>query len=259
MEKMLGLVPRQRQYGYLALNVTGEHARGAISYTPFLQVTDLGITTKFSGVSNFVFVTDLKTGLPAGTKNIELRDDRNKKLWSGRTGADGTAHIPGFATLGMGENTPRQWIFISDEKKKDEAFINSTWETGVSPWAFDIPYSYEGYPTHAGDVHTERGLYRPGESVHVKGAARVLSGSDWSTPKMQFTYKVSDARYNEITNGTVSGNEFGTFAFDVAVPKDAPTRHYSISLTKKRAQRNAAQNIIDKLKGQRINKCSNMI
>lgn len=248
MEKMLGLVPRQRQYGYLALNVTGEHERGALSYTPFLQVTDLGVTTKFSGVSNFVFVTELKTGQPAGMKNIELRDDRNKKLWSGRTGTDGAAHIPGFATLGMSGSSPRQWIFVSDEKKKDEAFINSTWETGVSPWVFDIPYSYEGYPTHAGDVHTERGLYRPGETVHVKGAARELSGSDWMTPKVQFAYKVSDSRYNEVTNGMVSGNDFGTFAFDIALPKDAPTGHYSISLTKKRTQKNTAQNIIDKLK-----------
>ncbi|MEK6795485.1 MAG: alpha-2-macroglobulin family protein [Spirochaetota bacterium] len=249
MEKAFGLVPRQRQYGYLALKVSGEHERGNMNYTPFLQMTDLGITTKFSGVSNFVFVTSLKNGAPAPKIDIELRDDRNRKLWSGKTGNDGTAHLPGFATLSMGDNTPRQWIFASDDKKKDEAYINSTWETGVSPWEFDIPYSYEGYPTHAGDVHTERGIYRPGETVHCKGAARVLSGSDWSTPKnMHFSYKITDSRYNEITNGTLTASDHGTFAFDVAVPKDAPTGSYSMTVMKKRAPKNAAQNIIDKLK-----------
>ncbi|MCK4777964.1 MAG: Ig-like domain-containing protein, partial [Actinomycetia bacterium] len=71
--------------GFLELRMTGSHYGENRTYNTFVQVTELGITGKFSAETNLFFITDLKNGEPVSRAEVEIRDDYNKVLWKGKT------------------------------------------------------------------------------------------------------------------------------------------------------------------------------
>lgn len=73
-------------------------------------------------------------------------------------------------------------------------------------------------------VFDDRGLYRPGEQVHVKGWVRRITGGKTGDvgPLMgagqNVDYVLEDARDNEIAKGTLRLNTFGAFDSKISLP-----------------------------------------
>jgi uncharacterized protein YfaS (alpha-2-macroglobulin family) len=152
-----------------------------------LQVTDLGLSAKVSPENNLVWVTELQSGKPVPEVAIEIRDNANKVFWRGKTDKNGWVETPGWKTLGIKSKNkwsqPQQWIFAT--KGDDFAFISSEWGTGLSPYHFDIPFDWNPQPVQIqGYIFTERGLYRAGETVHIKGIIRKREKGAWKTPSV---------------------------------------------------------------------------
>ncbi|GAI15119.1 unnamed protein product, partial [marine sediment metagenome] len=222
---------KDRGYGFLNIYMEGPSRHHTGKYNTFLQVTDMGITGKFSAETNLIFVTDLNKGMPAGNAKVELRDDYNKVLWKGSTDKEGLLKTPGWLNLGLRKysyNEVRQWAFVT--KGKDTVFINNEWGTGVYPWQFGIRYNNRPiFPHYKGSIRTERGLYRPGEKVHFKGVLREKIQGDWKVSSAKrLKYEIKDSRNNEIKKGEVKLNKFGTFSLDYKLPEDASTGYYSV-------------------------------
>ncbi len=225
-----------KPYGFLDLNLTGTYHYKSTEYNTFMQITDMGITGKFSAETNLLLVTDLKKARLIKGAAIEIRDDYNKVLWKGKTDKHGMVKTPGWLNLGLNKysySAVRQWAFA--KKGKDTVFINNEWGTGVDPWRFNIWSNPNiNYPYYNGSITSERGLYRPGEKVHFKGVLREKICGDWTiSPVKKLQYSIKDSRYNEVKKGTVKINKFGSFAFDFKISKDAPTGYYSIKLFQK--------------------------
>ena len=68
------------KYGWLFLQLdTGSAADEWDRYPKVLvQVTDLGISAKYSPENDLIWVTELKTGLPVADAAVEIRDDQNR-------------------------------------------------------------------------------------------------------------------------------------------------------------------------------------
>ncbi len=86
-------------------------------------------------------------------------------------------------------------------------------------------------------VFDDRGIYRPGETVHVKGWARRLgAGSAGDVqpvePGASVKFTVRDARRNEIKSGTLALNRWGAFDVAFVVPKEANLGQASIELVR---------------------------
>ena len=73
-------------------------------------------------------------------------------------------------------------------------------------------------------LFTERGVYKPGDVVHLKGFARNLEGGQSSLPAGE-TVKVTvtDAKDREIFNKQVTLSDFGSFAEEITVSVIAAT------------------------------------
>jgi uncharacterized protein YfaS (alpha-2-macroglobulin family) len=198
-----------------------------------LQVTNLGISAKFSAHNNFVWVTSLKDAMPVGGAKVEVRDDLNRPLWSGLTDAQGMVETPGWQELGIASTQewekPRQWILAS--KDGDVAYTASDWGTGIYPYRFDIYYDWDPNPVVVtGSLFTERGLYRAGDSVHVKGIIREKKYDRWTIPQgKEIILKVHDARSNDIFRQNVKVSEFGSFAVDLPLSVNAALGYYGVS------------------------------
>ncbi|MDQ7826047.1 MAG: alpha-2-macroglobulin family protein [Candidatus Eremiobacteraeota bacterium] len=200
----------------------------------FVQVTNLGVTGKFSPENGVVWVTSLDKGEPVEKAKVEIRDDDNKVLWTGETDRKGTVETKGWAMLGLKKkdrwDTPTLWIFAS--KDKDLAFINSAWGWGISPWAFNIDYNYNPDECeYQGSLFTERGLYRGGEEVKLKGIFREKRWGKWAVSRLnEVNLRVTDSRGEKVFKKNIRLSPFGSFDRSIALEGNAPTGLYSMSL-----------------------------
>ncbi|MGQ9579244.1 MAG: MG2 domain-containing protein [Candidatus Aminicenantales bacterium] len=184
-----------------------------------LQITELAITAKFSAENIIVWVTELKTGLPAAGVKIEIRDRANNIKWQGETDASGRAEAPGWKKMGLSLSersyeAPKLWVFV--RPGEDVAFISSGWEFNVDPYRFDIPFNWLPEPVRfQGYIFTERGIYRAGEEVHIKGIIRENNKGQWKIPtSLSLQAEITDPLGKGVFRGQVSLDEFGSFDFD---------------------------------------------
>jgi uncharacterized protein YfaS (alpha-2-macroglobulin family) len=200
-----------------------------------LQVTDLGLSAKVSPENNLVWVTELQSGKPVPEVAIEIRDNANKVFWRGKTDKNGWVETPGWKTLGIKSKNkwsqPQQWIFAT--KGDDFAFISSEWGTGLSPYHFDIPFDWNPQPVQIqGYIFTERGLYRAGETVHIKGIIRKREKGAWKTPSVEeIECEISDPFNKNLFKQKVDLDDFGSFDLDVETSPEASLGTYQIKVT----------------------------
>ena len=70
-------------------------------------------------------------------------------------------------------------------------------------------------------LFTERGVYKPGDVVHLKGFARSESDEEGSLPAgKKLTVKVTDAKDREVFNKEITLSEFGSFAEEIKLPAE---------------------------------------
>ncbi|MBN1273652.1 MAG: Ig-like domain-containing protein [Candidatus Aminicenantes bacterium] len=199
----------------------------------FLQITNLGITAKFSPENNFIWVTGLDNGLPVSGADVEIRDDSNSILWKGNTDEKGAAISPGWKKLGIkvkdSWSKPRQWVFAG--KGKDLAFTASDWGTGVYPYRFGISYDWHPEPVaYQGYIFSERGIYRAGETVHIKGMIRENEQGRWEIPsKKKVECEVTDPFHKNIFKKKIPIDDFGSFDFDLLISEEASLGTYWVN------------------------------
>jgi len=222
-----------RKSGLVLAEIDDRISEGAERYKRiFLQVTDLGVSAKFSAVNNVFWVTRLSDASPVAGARVEVRDDTNQKLWSGMTNEQGLVESPGWRELKVKQtdrwSTPRQWVIVY--KDLDVAYASSDWGTGIEPYRFDISYEWNPEPIKKeGILFTDRNLYRAGETVHIKGLLREKKFSDWQPPSVkQVRLKIHDSRGTLIHTDTLAVSSFGSLNMDLALDELAPLGYYDV-------------------------------
>jgi uncharacterized protein YfaS (alpha-2-macroglobulin family) len=228
----LGDFIRER-YGFIFLQLDTLSKNNWERYPKaFLQVTGLGISAKFSPENNCVWVTELRSGEPVPEAEVEIRNDSNRIVWTGKTDAEGKVETPGWSLLKFQSqdrwSKPRQWVFVT--KGDDSTFLSSEWGTGVSPYQFDIPYDWEPVPQKFdGYVFTERGIYRAGEEIHIKGVLREREKGDWRIPRIDtLTCEIFDPFEKSVFKEQLGIDPYGSFSFDFESIEDSSLGEYRI-------------------------------
>ena len=209
-----------------------------------VNFTDIGVVSKLSPTRGLVWATSLSTGKPLPNATVSARDGAGKVTWTGTTDAAGIAILPGTDKLrgkraarpsedeegDFGGGTADLRIYVANGA--DWTMINPDRSGGLSPWAFNVSTDTGGGAARLrGFMHTDRGLYRAGEKVHVKGIARVTKlGEPLAAPgegkKVKVTVHGPQGRVFHTTEAKLSA--FGGFWFDIDLPGDARLGDYSI-------------------------------
>lgn len=142
-------------------------------------VSDLGLTA-FSGDDGLhAFVRSLAETNPVAGAKVRLVARNNEVLAETQTNAQGYARFS--ANLAKGEGGLAPAILIAEKAGGGEyAFLDLTTaafdlsDRGVK--GRDAPGAFDGY------LYTERGVYRPGETVHLAGIVRDGAGRAVTTP-----------------------------------------------------------------------------
>jgi len=211
------------------------------------QLTDLAVHAKLGPRDGLAWVTRLSSGEVVPGAELELLDARGARLWSGETAADGTARLPGLERLIPGDE--RRWgppfALVSARKDGDVGVTLSSWEGGLGPWAFGLPGDWDGdRPRSLGMVFSERGIYRPGERVQLKGLARARRLGELITPRAgtPVRLRVEDSRGQKVLERSLELTRFGTFHDTLELPGDGSLGTYSVHAELELANRVLAYN-----------------
>jgi uncharacterized protein YfaS (alpha-2-macroglobulin family) len=199
------------------------------------QVTDLAAHVKVGPKKSAVWVTRLSTGGPVEGADLTLYDETGAARWSGKSDKDGLADLPGTVDLKVG-GVQYEWqypqVVIVAQKDGDLSGTADTWASGIEPYEFGLTQGWEGEtPQSHGFVFSDRGVYRPGDTVFLKGVVRYRRTGELKMPsaKSTFKVKVTDSRDQTVNSGEVALTRYGTFALEAKIPKDAPTGYYTVS------------------------------
>ncbi|MBI4965867.1 MAG: hypothetical protein HY913_21495 [Desulfomonile tiedjei] len=214
--------------------------------TRIVQITDLAVSYKISGRSLLLWVTHLYTGEPVANAEVMLTDSEGSRYLAGKTDAGGVLAIKEGqalqATAGLkntaGPSTrPVQlaklkWAIVATDK--DSCGIQLD-QLRLKPFAVaqtskltDQPDARRGY------AFTERGVYKPGETVHFKFVARAYKDHKIVSPKgEEVKVEITSPREDVVYSKELKLNEFGSCYDSLQVKSFFAVGTYTIRVTVK--------------------------
>lgn len=188
---------------YQWINWWGETKVSSEKNQQVIQVTDLGLTVRYGFNRAVVLVSQLSTGKPVAGARVSLYakekylDARDILTSLGNAQASGTTDKDGLVVLHIDEkllNENVSQVFISAEKDADKAVFapsdNELWQ-----------YGYTSSPASIQDAQmvtfmfSDRGLYKPGEKVTVRGIDRNLTLGEYDAYAGKATITLKQAHW----------------------------------------------------------------
>jgi len=216
-------------------------------------VTNLSAHFKWGRESSLVWVTTLDEGKPVKNAAVSIRDCEEKIIWQGRTDASGIAsvntQIPSESELpscykkdgdryfDYSESGPlgglQSGLFVTAQTKDDMTFVHSSWDNGIEPWRFQLPYDRDGRNTHSTHTIFDRTLLRAGDNISMKHVFRKKTLSGFSIPSkenMPNYVLISHYGSSEKYEFPLKWEANGIAETVWTIPKDAKLGTYGISL-----------------------------
>jgi alpha-2-macroglobulin len=212
------------------------------------NVTELGVLLKAGPASGLVWVTSTVTGKPVPGAQVTVYSPQGKEVWSGTTDQKGVATLPGTTRLlkQATENNHQdvdpeeaedyysyrsQRLIAVVEKGGDVAAVDGNWSNGIQTWNFGVEEDRQsGESKVRGLIQSDRGIYRPGETVHFKGIVREIAiGRAPTVPTgAPVAVTVTDSRGSKLFDKKLPVTRFGGFSFDLALGEEAVTGDYQV-------------------------------
>jgi uncharacterized protein YfaS (alpha-2-macroglobulin family) len=191
-------------------------------------VTNLAVHFKWGAKSSLAWVTSLDQGRPVAKAQVAVSDCRGKVLAKAVTDPRGTAFIP----AGLPDPSASEYgcpLLVSARAGDDLSFARSDWDDGIETWRFDLPSDWRRDDRLAHTV-LDRGLFKPGETVHMRHILRDKRLAGLGYPKklpktLMIEHQDSGQRWFRPlawSQGAASG--------DWAIPSTAKRGAYSLRL-----------------------------
>jgi alpha-2-macroglobulin len=201
-----------------------------------LQVTDLAVTTRYGYNKVIAMVTSLDTGDPVREARVDLLDKMEQKR-SAVTNEEGLAVFtfePGeYSRLfGDEEYAWSDHLRIEVEKADDRIIFkpnnsHNAWRFGIYN---DLPPTRVGEPHMVCQLFTDRGIYKPGETLSFRGIDRTLQRGRYKAYTGPYEIILQEPGYDGRVIETITGTatENGGFAGSVQLPNEVEPGHYTI-------------------------------
>jgi uncharacterized protein YfaS (alpha-2-macroglobulin family) len=200
-----------------------ETKAGAVALATVVSVTDLAITAKMSRFGSLVWVSKISDGkaVAGATVSVRKRGPAPQKTWfSGKSDGAGVVTIPAEAfAFVTADGVPDDDLVLIARAGDDWTYRQAAREPELWSNAYvgnrDIAYQ----PWPLGVVLTDRGVYRAGETVHLKGILRRVGRQGLVVPKGERATVTVGGEHEKIVERAVVLDDFGAFALDVVLPE----------------------------------------
>jgi uncharacterized protein YfaS (alpha-2-macroglobulin family)/TolA-binding protein len=243
-------------------------ARGGLEATSVVFVTDIGLVTKATKNEVFVWAENLLTQQPVAGAQV-LISDGEQIVARGATNEEGVfrylrpAAEAGDATQPGKENANQRVQSAPAKKIKVKKIAAKKEKKQATPPAKSTPPGSATFPENAlrvlavsgahfaatesnlgsviqvaslaptGSLYTDRPLYRPGQTVQLKGIVRqVQNGAYTFAPGAEYSLSVTGPSGATIRSQRVKLNEWGSFDDTLNLPDEAAPGFYRIALSR---------------------------
>lgn len=201
---------------------------GASGDAAVVTLSDIGLSAKCGRDSATAWVVSLSTAQPLPGVRVRVFSSKNQPLGDAVSNADGLVTIP-IAKLPSGEDPA---VVIADRGTPAGKASDVTWldlrDSSVRVADADTtgrPYLRDG---HEAFVYTDRGVYRPGETVHLRAIVR---GPNHATPvSFPVTFQIVRPDLRNWRAQTTSLDADGAAGFDLALPSDLTTGKWTANI-----------------------------
>jgi uncharacterized protein YfaS (alpha-2-macroglobulin family) len=194
----------------------------------FVLVTDIGILTKKNADgSHDVFLMSIQLGKPIANATVDLLGKNGLPLQTAKTDADGRCS---FASVEKStrEKTPVAFVARNGDDVSFIPYAREDRQLNFSRFDIDgietvLPENLDAF------VFTERGIYRPGDEIHV---GLVVKQRNWrgSFKGLPLETEVLDARGHAVQTQRVSLPEGGFTEFTHQTANESPTGIYTFNV-----------------------------
>ncbi|MBO7148030.1 MAG: hypothetical protein J6W81_09820, partial [Lentisphaeria bacterium] len=192
--------------------------------TRFFAVTDLAIQAVIdeNGKKVFAAVNSLQTTKPVAGTSVSLYSQKNQLLAKGTTDARGIVNLDYSRSVAGKDSGDAPKLLIA-KHGKDVSFFYCSYNGYHSLSVFDDNgHTYSTSPRAF--VFTERGVYRPGEKVHVSAWIR---NKDFSVYKnTPCSLILEDSRGNVLFTRKMKTSAQGLAVVDFKLPADIPSGNF---------------------------------
>ncbi|MFT5193880.1 MAG: hypothetical protein ACI85U_000886, partial [Candidatus Promineifilaceae bacterium] len=187
-------------------------------------IANANLTLKTTDTEAFVWLTSLESGAPIGGQEVILYNKNFDIVSRATTDASGIASMTGL-TLDTGWQA--SYYAIVDSDTTTAAAITG-WDEGVSPWEFGINTNYSSGNDLRGYIYTDRPLYRPDQTVFIKGVIRSDNDLNYTIPDVEEVVVEVYSFEGEVFKTTVTPNTMGSFELELELDSEAVLGDYSI-------------------------------
>ncbi|MCU0781142.1 MAG: MG2 domain-containing protein, partial [Akkermansiaceae bacterium] len=220
------LLPPQSRSAVLFLDLAGTPRKelgktSTLVGQALVQLTDIGLAWKSSRGETLLYAFSCATGKPLPGVKLELTGSA-EVLATVTTDATGRAWLPRHeradtlrASLGVDEFLTR--------------FPGGRGEATLDMWRFPVETTWYPIPESMRTVYlfTDRSLYRPGETVRLKGIVRTLRGNTYQLDApAKARLVVVDPADSEIHSSPVTISPAGSFDFTYTLPTSQTGTHF---------------------------------
>lgn len=218
------LLPEGLEYASLFIDVIGTphkqaDAHGRRNAQAIIQLTDIGLAWKFTDDSALVFAFSCDTGKPLPGVKIGIYGEDADRMEEVATDENG------MATVSRNEKV-RHLNAVHGKDSYTIAFDETLDQVGM--WHFPVRHSWmKQLPEkRRAFLYTERSLYRPGETVRIKGIVRDQLGNSIALSKnASARIVIVDPKDKEIFTQPVEISGLGSFDLTYTLPAETTGEH----------------------------------
>lgn len=193
-----------------------------------VMVTDVGATVKVEPGALWVWATRLRDAAPLARAAVEVRDASGTPLAKGRTDADGVVRLPTELATRGGLSAP---VDVVVAKGREALVLRLDGARLSEPWQFGLRGGRSGADVLPASVFTDRGVYRPGETVRAKLLVREPGSFQPPEAGASAKVRVVDPRGKSVLQRELALDAFGAADTDLALPAHAAIGAYELSVS----------------------------
>ncbi|NJM36443.1 MAG: hypothetical protein HC845_00385 [Akkermansiaceae bacterium] len=208
------ILPKDLRNTSIFIDITGDYngKEGKHSAQALLQLTDIGLAWKITSENAFIYAFSCDSGAPLPDVKLQFIGEDNTALQSTTTDASG------IATISRADSIRHLYASLGNDSYLTA--FDSAIDT-VNLWRFPVHYS-SGSAAAAirkAFLFTDRSLYRPGETVRLKGIVRnqlgnIIEAAESKPAQITFL----DPAGNEVHNSEVTFSPTGSFDLAYKLP-----------------------------------------
>ena len=187
-----------------------------------VQLTDIGLVWKEASSQLTAQVFSLRTAKPLAGAELELMDDSGPLGTNVQTTADGTGTM-------VVQRKPKGQRWVRVKFGEDQLAFNasaSLWRARLPMWRFNVRRSWGNEQALKVHLLTDRLVYQPGDTVHLKGHVREWADGRLRVPAARsLTVKAVDSRGQTYHRAEVAVSSRGAFDANIRLAPNAMGGH----------------------------------